>query len=227
LPVNWVYGSNRTYIEREGKVLQKKSSEERAPYESKNGRLLQIIKSNPPARTSKFSSHSLPTDIKMKSITIAALFAGSVAAFAPATVSQRSQTSLNAFVAEDLPGVLAPAGFFDPAGFGAKADEATLKRYREAELTHGRVAMLASLGFLVGEGLSREAHSFSTRRSLDQLSHIFLKCPPHFGWFLLPLSVLLNNSVPSEDGLTPLTFQWTSLVFRNLVTHLVTLDSTL
>ena len=26
-----------------------------------------------------------------------------------------------------------------------------LKRYREAELTHGRVAMLASLGFLVGE----------------------------------------------------------------------------
>ena len=50
-----------------------------------------------------------------------------------------------------LPGILAPVEFFDPMGFAKDASESELKRYREAELTHGRVAMLASVGFLVGE----------------------------------------------------------------------------
>jgi hypothetical protein len=51
----------------------------------------------------------------------------------------------------NLPGILAPVEFFDPLGFAKDASESELKRYREAELTHGRVAMLASVGFLVGE----------------------------------------------------------------------------
>jgi len=50
-----------------------------------------------------------------------------------------------------LPGILAPTGFFDPAGLSQGVSVSELKRYREAELTHGRVAMLASLGFIVGE----------------------------------------------------------------------------
>ncbi len=40
---------------------------------------------------------------------------------------------------------------WDPAGFLEGKSELEVNRYREAELTHGRVAMLASLGFLVGE----------------------------------------------------------------------------
>jgi hypothetical protein len=52
---------------------------------------------------------------------------------------------------KNLPGILAPVEFFDPLNFAADASESELKRYREAELTHGRVAMLASVGFLVGE----------------------------------------------------------------------------
>jgi len=47
--------------------------------------------------------------------------------------------SATAFTPQTLPGALAPVGFFDPLGFAEKADPATLKRYREAELTHGRV----------------------------------------------------------------------------------------
>ena len=46
----------------------------------------------------------------------------------------------------ELPGVVAPLGFFDPLDFAAKADGATMRRYREAEITHGRVGMLAVLG---------------------------------------------------------------------------------
>merc|ERR1719388_681519 len=52
---------------------------------------------------------------------------------------------------QSLPGIIEPTGFFDPAGLSDGASPSELKRYREAELTHGRVAMLASLGFLVGE----------------------------------------------------------------------------
>ena len=69
-----------------------------------------------------------------------ALF-GSAVAFAPA--SSTKKTSARAFSIDTIPGALAPVGLFDPLGFAEKADEATLKRYREAELTHGRVAMLA------------------------------------------------------------------------------------
>jgi hypothetical protein len=53
--------------------------------------------------------------------------------------------------AEEMAGVTAPMGFFDPLGFSADTPAGKLLFYREVELKHGRVAMLASLGFLVGE----------------------------------------------------------------------------
>merc|ERR1719502_698155 len=50
-----------------------------------------------------------------------------------------------------LPGSLEPVPFFDPAGFceGKSVDE--IKMLREAEVTHGRVAMLATVGFIAQE----------------------------------------------------------------------------
>merc|ERR1719171_2523700 len=45
-----------------------------------------------------------------------------------------------------------PMGFWDPYGLSAKLpNEGKMLFYREAELKHGRVCMLASLGFIVGE----------------------------------------------------------------------------
>merc|ERR1711966_319951 len=44
-------------------------------------------------------------------------------------------------------------GFFDPLGLHKGASIPDVRRWREAELTHGRVAMLAALGFVVGEQL--------------------------------------------------------------------------
>jgi len=52
---------------------------------------------------------------------------------------------------EDMAGVTAPLGFFDPVGFCTDASAGKILFYREVELKHGRVGMLASLGFLVGE----------------------------------------------------------------------------
>jgi hypothetical protein len=53
--------------------------------------------------------------------------------------------------AKSLPGVIAPMDFFDPLGFCTDCSEGKLCFYREVELKHGRVSMLAALGFLVGE----------------------------------------------------------------------------
>merc|ERR1712134_254528 len=55
------------------------------------------------------------------------------------------------FEIKALPGITDPLGFFDPAGFSSGASEGRVRFYREVELKHGRVAMLAALGFLVGE----------------------------------------------------------------------------
>merc|ERR1740124_2035671 len=53
-------------------------------------------------------------------------------------------------VAEKMAGVTAPFGFFDPMGLTPETNE-ELQLYREAELAHGRVAMVGALGFLVQE----------------------------------------------------------------------------
>ena len=56
-------------------------------------------------------------------------------------------------IMKGMPGISGPLGFFDPLGY-ASADDVTegkIRFYREAELKHGRVAMLASFGFLVAE----------------------------------------------------------------------------
>jgi hypothetical protein len=56
-----------------------------------------------------------------------------------------------AMKAKNMAGVTGPMGFFDPLGFSTDCSEGKLLFYREVELKHGRVAMLASLGILVGE----------------------------------------------------------------------------
>ncbi|KAJ1388260.1 hypothetical protein B484DRAFT_409676 [Ochromonadaceae sp. CCMP2298] len=56
--------------------------------------------------------------------------------------------------AEDMVGSLDPVGFFDPLGLSAGKTEGELKRFREAELKHGRVSMVAFLGIMVGEAFN-------------------------------------------------------------------------
>lgn len=53
-----------------------------------------------------------------------------------------------------LPGAVAPTGYFDPLGFaqtGITLNE--VKRNREAEVMHSRVAMLATVGYFAGEAI--------------------------------------------------------------------------
>ena len=97
----------------------------------------------------------------MAKLVALALCLASAAGFAPAP-SQRSRTlatqaTLNGWTPDEsqfaygLPGALDPVGNFDPAGFTERASLEEMKMYREAEVTHGRVAMLATVGFIAQE----------------------------------------------------------------------------
>ena len=88
-----------------------------------------------------------------------------------AQTGKASTTAMSAFTVDSMPGALPPMGFWDPLGFATDADEATLKKYREAEVTHGRVAMLAVIGFFVGEAVEGSSVLFDASISGPAISH--------------------------------------------------------
>lgn len=83
----------------------------------------------------------------MKTVIIASLIA-SAAAFAPTKDAVRS-SSLSAF--QNELGAQDPIGFIDPLGLVEDGDQAKFDRLRYVELKHGRIAMLAVVGYLVSE----------------------------------------------------------------------------
>ncbi|KAL7433917.1 hypothetical protein ACHAXH_005227 [Discostella pseudostelligera] len=100
---------------------------------------------------------------------ILAVMASSAAAFAPAPISTKT-SSLNEF-AKGMVGSEGPEPMpfnwgektsknFDPVGFSERAPE-WLNWFREAELKHGRQAMLATLGLVVPEFVRIPGAQFS------------------------------------------------------------------
>jgi len=92
--------------------------------------------------------------------------------------------------AADLKGMIGAIAPFedglDPLGFSKNASEMDLKRYREAEITHGRVAMLASLGFLVGEQVEGSSFLFDAQVTGPAIDH-FQQVPEKFWVGLLAI----------------------------------------
>merc|ERR1711920_433028 len=82
-----------------------------------------------------------------------ALFLVQAAGFvprAPAPTMQAAPIYDGQDFVKTLPGVTAPFGFFDPLGLTPDS-RAEVLLWREAELNHGRVAMMAAVGFFVQE----------------------------------------------------------------------------
>ena len=82
----------------------------------------------------------------MKTILYASLLA-TASAFTTSAPKASSATALMAAADSDF-GAMAPLGVYDPCGFLADGTQETLDYYREIELRHGRVAMLAVTGYL-------------------------------------------------------------------------------
>ena len=148
--------------------------------------------------------------------------------------------SLFIFFRNRLPGALAPTGFFDPLGFaqtGISLNE--IKRYREAEAMHGRVAMVAAVGYLAGEAVSGPFHIVGPAN--DQLQQVpapafaFLTVAiaaaelnrarvgwvePDLGSWTKTLWTLRENYYPGDVGFDPLGLKPTDpKTFANMQTR--------
>lgn len=94
-----------------------------------------------------------------------------------------------------LPGNTAPMGDFDPFGFSKGKSIEVVRRYREAELTHGRVAMLASVGFITAENFNP---FFGESIKGPAVGH-FQQLPPTF-WFTVLAGIVLAEYLRLTKG---------------------------
>lgn len=81
----------------------------------------------------------------MKSVAALALLAGSAAAFAPSAGS-RAGSALRADLSGEI-GATAPLGYWDPFDMTNGGEQETFDALRHIELKHGRVSMLAFVGY--------------------------------------------------------------------------------
>ena len=83
-----------------------------------------------------------------------------------------------------LPGAIAPLGNFDPLGFTKDMNVDEIKRFREAEVTHGRVGKLAVLGYLVGENFHPLFNGLVTGPANTHLAQVQEVAPFFFAWLV-------------------------------------------
>jgi len=118
-------------------------------------------------------------------------------------------TSVNMKI--DMVGSSAPLGFFDPLGFSKDASPETMKKFREAELKHGRVAMLAVFGMITADKFHPLFGGQCSSNPLLALTQV-----PKLGWlqiltFIMFMEVIgiLNSRRPDyEPGNFLGTSQW-------------------
>jgi hypothetical protein len=148
-------------------------------------------------------------------LAILAALAGSAAAFAPPASVGTSATALRMETASEepaappaptvlpingwvpnpkepcfgLPGAISPLGFFDPLGFTKEMELNGVKRFREAEVMHGRVAMMATLGYIIGESTPTITYGMDVHHTIanNQL-------PEVPGTVLFPFFLAINIS---------------------------------
>ncbi|CAM9671883.1 unnamed protein product [Pylaiella littoralis] len=137
--------------------------------------------------------------------TAATLIASSTAFVAPmavrSAVPTASSSSLKMSDGSDYVATLPGAPFgdgkiFDPLGLSDGAAPGEIKKWREAEIKHGRVAMLASLGVLVAE----EYHPFFMGPdyigpAVDHFQEISAQYPEFWAFSLLGMAFIEYNTI--------------------------------
>jgi len=87
-----------------------------------------------------------------------------------------------------LPGALSPMGEFDPLNFLEDLPIQEIKRYREAEVTHGRVSMLATLGYLVAEKFHPLFNGTVSGPANTHLAQVQEIAPFFFAWLVTAIA---------------------------------------
>merc|ERR1711985_92900 len=110
---------------------------------------LKVLTSADPAeKTKKLSAEIANGRLAMVAI-IGMFFQDGLTGSAWGDWSVYTASPLRAFESEL--GVQEPVGFWDPLGFTADGDVASFKRRRSVELKHGRICMLATMGYITPE----------------------------------------------------------------------------
>merc|ERR1711997_185842 len=108
-----------------------------------------VLTSDDPAeKTKKLSAEIANGRLAMVAI-IGMFFQDGLTGSAWGDWSLYTASPLRAFESEL--GVQAPVGFWDPAGLSKDGDEASFKRRRSVEIKHGRICMLATMGYITPE----------------------------------------------------------------------------
>mmetsp|Transcript_15119 Transcript_15119/g.42243 ORF Transcript_15119/g.42243 Transcript_15119/m.42243 type:complete len:209 (+) Transcript_15119:57-683(+) len=116
-------------------------------------------------------------------MTLASLPSTAIAGFASAAPKVQPRMAANDEFAYGLPGGANILGEFDPAGFLKGKDKLEVYRLREAETTHGRVAMLASLGFVVQEKF-HPLFSGDNGPAIEQIPQL-----PYWLWIVMTIGI--------------------------------------
>jgi len=121
-------------------------------------------------------------------LAVLSLLAGYAAAFAPASTGRASSQIASAY--ENELGVIKPTGFWDPCGLSENIDQATFDQYRTAELKHGRVAMLCTVGYVVPEFYRFPGEIASGIKFADIPNGVAaIDAIPPLGWFQIAFLV--------------------------------------
>jgi hypothetical protein len=118
----------------------------------------------PPVATSHIRSTLFMSDSTDMETSVATTAADDAVAAKPAPLGP----TLNGWTPDaskpcfGLPGAIAPLGYFDPLGFCKDRSLDGVKRFREAEVLHARVAMMATVGYLIGENTPTITYGFDT-----------------------------------------------------------------
>merc|ERR1719320_1335644 len=123
------------------------SKEEAAPGSGDYGFKL-ISSSDPEVNKRKLSAELANGRLAMMAI-IGMFFQDGLTGSAWGDWALYTGSPLRAF--ENELGVQAPVGFWDPLGFAASGDVMAFKRRRTVELKHGRISMLATMGYITPE----------------------------------------------------------------------------
>jgi len=105
-----------------------------------------------------------------------------------------------------FPGAISPLGFFDPLGFTDGMELGEVKRLREAEIMHGRVAMMATIGYIIGESTPTITYGMNVHHTIANN-----QIPEIAGTVLFPFFLFINIAEAArssigwvEPGLGPL-----------------------
>merc|ERR1712056_93704 len=107
-----------------------------------------LTSSDPAALRGKLSAEIANGRLAMMAI-IGMFFQDGLTGSAWGDWANYTESPLRAF--ENELGVQEPVGFWDPAGFSSSGDVTAFKRRRSVELKHGRISMLATMGYITPE----------------------------------------------------------------------------